>query len=64
MQPAIVRRLNAEFARVARDPDIQKVYENIGADPVGGTPEEFRSMMASEIAKLAPMVRASGARID
>ena len=64
MNPAIVRRLNSEFARVVRDPDIQKVYENIGADPISGTPEEFRSMMAAEIAKLAPVVRASGARID
>jgi tripartite-type tricarboxylate transporter receptor subunit TctC len=64
MNPAIVRRLNSEFARVVRDPDIQKVYQSIGADPIGGTPEEFRTMMAGEIAKLAPVVRASGARID
>ncbi len=64
MNPAIVRRLNSEFARVVRDPDIQKVYESIGADPISGTPEEFRTMMAGEIAKLAPVVRASGARID
>jgi tripartite-type tricarboxylate transporter receptor subunit TctC len=64
MNPAIVRRLNSEFARVVRDPDIQKVYENIGADPISGTSEEFRTMMAGEITKLAPVVRASGARID
>ena len=64
MNPAIVRRLNAEFARAVRDPDIRAVYENIGADPISSTPEEFRSMMAGEIAKLAPVVRASGARID
>src|SRR6476646_1487791 len=64
MSPAIVRRLNTEFARIVRDPDIRAVYENIGADPISGTPEEFRSMMAAEIAKLAPVVRASGARID
>ncbi len=64
MNPAMVRRLNAEFAKVVRDPDIRKVYENIGADPISNTPEEFRAMMAGEIAKLAPVVRASGARID
>jgi tripartite-type tricarboxylate transporter receptor subunit TctC len=64
MNAAIVRRLNTEFARIVRDPDIRAVYENIGADPISGTPEEFRSMMAAEIAKLAPVVRASGARID
>ena len=64
MNAAIVRRLNTEFARIVRDPDIRAVYENIGADPISSTPEEFRSMMAAEIAKLAPVVRASGARID
>ena len=64
MNPAIVRRLNAEFAKVVRDPDIRTVYENIGADPISNTPEEFRTMMAGEIAKLAPVVRASGARVD
>ncbi len=64
MNPAMVRRLNAEFAKVVRDPDIRTVYENIGADPISNTPEEFRAMMAGEIAKLAPVVRASGARID
>ncbi len=64
MNPAMVRRLNAEFAKVVRDPAIRTVYENIGADPISNTPEEFRAMMAGEIAKLAPVVRASGARID
>ncbi len=64
MNPAMVRRLNAEFAKVVRDPDIRTIYENIGADPISNTPEEFRAMMAGEIAKLAPVVRASGARID
>ena len=64
MNPAMVRRLNAEFAKVVRDPDIRTVYENIGADPISNTPEEFRAMMAGEIGKLAPVVRASGARID
>ena len=64
MNPAIVRRINAEFAKAVRDPDIRTVYENIGADPISSTPEEFRTMMAGEIAKLAPVVRASGARVD
>jgi tripartite-type tricarboxylate transporter receptor subunit TctC len=64
MNPAIVRRLNAEFAKVVRDPDIRAVYENIGADPISSTSEDFRTMMAGEILKLAPVVRASGARID
>lgn len=64
MNPAIVRRLNAEFARVVADPQIRAVYENVGVDPISNSPEEFRTMIAGEITKLAPVVRASGARVD
>jgi tripartite-type tricarboxylate transporter receptor subunit TctC len=64
MNAAVVRRLNAEFAKVVNDPDIRAVYEKIGADPITDSPEEFRAMIAAEIAKLAPVVRASGARVE
>jgi tripartite-type tricarboxylate transporter receptor subunit TctC len=64
MSPAVVKRLHAEFARVLADPDIRKVYDSIGADPITSAPEEFRAMIAAEIAKLAPVVRASGAKVD
>jgi tripartite-type tricarboxylate transporter receptor subunit TctC len=64
MNPAVVRRLNAEFARVVNDPDIRAVYEKIGADPITDSPEEFRAMIAAEIAKLGPVVRASGVRVE
>jgi tripartite-type tricarboxylate transporter receptor subunit TctC len=62
--PAIVRRLNAEFAKVVADPDIKAVYEKLGADPLATTPEEFAAMLQKEIAKLAPIVRASGAKVE
>ena len=64
MSPAIVRRLNAEFAKVVNEHEIRAVYEKIGADPITSPPEAFRAMIASEIAKLAPVVRASGARVE
>jgi tripartite-type tricarboxylate transporter receptor subunit TctC len=62
--PAIVRRLNAEFAKVVADPDIKAVYEKLGADPLTTTPEAFAAMLQNEIAKLAPIVRASGAKVE
>lgn len=64
MPPAIVRRLNAEFAKVVNDPQIRAVYDKIGADPLANTPGEFAAMIAAEIAKIAPAVRASGARVE
>ena len=64
LSPALARRLQAEFAKVVRDPETRAVYESIGADPITNSPDELRTMIAAEIAKLAPVVRASGARVD
>jgi tripartite-type tricarboxylate transporter receptor subunit TctC len=64
MDPAVVRKLNAEFAKALQSDDIKKVYENLGADPLTSTPEAFNDMMVREIAKYAPVVKASGAKVD
>jgi tripartite-type tricarboxylate transporter receptor subunit TctC len=64
MDRAIVRRLNAEFARAVQSAEMKQVWQNIGADPIVMTPEEFEAATAREIAKLAPVVRASGAKLE
>jgi tripartite-type tricarboxylate transporter receptor subunit TctC len=61
---AIVRRINAEFAKAVRAPEMQPVWQNIGADAIAITPEEFEAATVREIAKLAPVVKASGAKVD
>jgi tripartite-type tricarboxylate transporter receptor subunit TctC len=62
--PAIVRRINAEFAKALASDEIKMVYEKLGADPITATPEQFGSMIAREIARLAPVVKASGAKVE
>ncbi len=64
MDRALVNRLNAEFAKVVQAPEIKNVYEKIGADPIAMTPEAFEKATRAEIAKLAPVVKASGAKVD
>jgi tripartite-type tricarboxylate transporter receptor subunit TctC len=64
MDRAIVSRLNAEFAKVVQVPEIRNVYEKIGADPISLSPQAFESATVAEIAKLAPVVKASGAKVD
>jgi tripartite-type tricarboxylate transporter receptor subunit TctC len=64
MDRALVRRINGEFAKAARAPEMQQVWQNIGADPIVMTPEEFEAATAREITKLAPVVRASGAKLE
>ena len=64
MDRALVRRINAEFGKAVRAAEMQQVWQNIGADPIAISPEEFEKQTAAEIAKLAPVVKASGAKVD
>ena len=64
MDRTLVRRLNAEFAKAVQSSEMQPVWQNIGADPIVMTPEAFEAATAREIAKLAPIVKASGARLE
>jgi tripartite-type tricarboxylate transporter receptor subunit TctC len=64
LPPGIVKKLNAEFAKVVASDEIKVVFEKLGADAITGTPEGFRDMLEREIAKLAPVVKASGAKPD
>jgi tripartite-type tricarboxylate transporter receptor subunit TctC len=64
MDRGLVRRLNDEFARAVQAPEMQPVWQNIGADPIVMTSEAFEKATAAEIAKLGPVVKASGAKVD
>ena len=64
MDPAVVRRLNGEFARALQSEDMKKVYESLGADPISVAPDAFAEMMSRDIARYAPVVKASGAKVD
>ena len=60
----LVDRLNAEFGKAVKLPDVQKVYGKVGAVPVTSTPDEFAAHMRAELAKLGKLVQLSGARIE
>ena len=61
---AVVEKLNAAFAATVRAQEIQKVYEQLGAEAIVMSPQAFEAATQREIAKLAPLVKASGAKID
>ena len=64
MDPALVKKINSEFAKVVASPDVKKIYETLGADGISTSSEEFGRMIAREIGMLAPLVKASGAKVD
>jgi tripartite-type tricarboxylate transporter receptor subunit TctC len=62
--PDIVRRLNAETDKFMRSKEIETRLTNEGARFIPMTPEQFGNFVKAEIAKWAPVVKASGARAD
>jgi tripartite-type tricarboxylate transporter receptor subunit TctC len=43
----IITRLNSEVARALREPDARERFYSFGAEPMGGTPEEFGDYIKS-----------------
>ena len=62
--PDIVRRLNAETDKFMRSKEIETRLTNEGARFIPMTPEQFGEFVKTEIAKWAPVVKASGAKVD
>jgi tripartite-type tricarboxylate transporter receptor subunit TctC len=60
----IIQRWNAETLRIMQSPEIQARLPNEGARFISMTPAEFGAFVKNEIAKWAPVVKASGARVD
>ena len=61
---SVVDKINAEFGKAVRSPEVQNIYAKVGALPVTNTPEEFAAHIQSEMVKLGKLVQLSGARID
>jgi tripartite-type tricarboxylate transporter receptor subunit TctC len=62
--PDIVRQLNQEIDTVLKMPDVRARLHNASLEPVGGTPEAFGTLMASEARKWREIVRRTGATLD
>ena len=60
----IALKLQAEVARILKEPAIRERFIAQGADPVGNAPEEFGDYIRAETAKWARIVKASGATVD
>ena len=60
----VVARLNAEFNKALQLPELRKKLGDEGADPAGGTPEQFAALIKDDIARWGKVVKESGAKVD
>jgi tripartite-type tricarboxylate transporter receptor subunit TctC len=56
----VVNRIQQEIARALRRPDLQERMNQLGAEPIASTPEEFAAYTRSEHEKFARLVKAAG----
>ena len=61
---AVVDKLNKAFVDALKDPETQKRFAALMAEPVPTTSKQFHDFMAAERAKYEPVVKASGASVD
>ncbi len=60
----IVAKTHAEIARVLKSPAVAERYASAGLEPVTTTPDEFATMIKSEIPKWQKVVKAAGLKAD
>jgi tripartite-type tricarboxylate transporter receptor subunit TctC len=61
---AIVKRLQQEVARVVKLPEIKERLDQMAIVPSGNTPEEFRQIIARDIAKWTAVAKAANIKAD
>jgi tripartite-type tricarboxylate transporter receptor subunit TctC len=61
---AAIATLNAAANKALASPALVERLAGLGAEAQGGTPARFRSVIADELAKWPPVVRATGAKLS
>ena len=61
---AIINRLSAEVDRILKKGEVIERFKGLGAEPVGGTPEQLGQFIGAETRKWQQVVKDSGAKLD
>jgi tripartite-type tricarboxylate transporter receptor subunit TctC len=62
--PAIVRKLNADIARVVADPDYQKTLHARGFEAVSNTPEQLAAFLDKDYLRSKALIEKLGLKVD
>ena len=61
---AIVSRINAALNDGLKTPAIRDALQKFSSEPIGGSPQDFAAMVATESKKWAEIIRLAGVKID
>jgi len=64
VSPEVVKFLNTQVNRVLQTPEVRKQIISIGIDPLGGTSEEFTSLLKVDIPRWKAMVVDAGVKLE
>ena len=54
---AVIDRLSRESMKILQSDEIKKRFAEVGAEPIGGTPQQFAAFMAAETVKWAKVIK-------
>ncbi len=62
--PEIIKLLNLEINKLLKLADVRAKLQSEGGDVLGGSPEQFASLLRTDLVRWGRVVRESGAKID
>jgi tripartite-type tricarboxylate transporter receptor subunit TctC len=62
--PAIVKKLEGEFMRIARLPDVIARFKPLGIESVGNSSDEFVKILAADIARWTDVAKAGNIKLE
>jgi tripartite-type tricarboxylate transporter receptor subunit TctC len=60
----VIQRLNSASVEATKSPEFIKRMTDLGYNIIPGTPDDMATMLKAELARWAPIVKASGAKVD
>ena len=60
----VVEKLNRDIVAVIRTADVQKRFLEVGAEPIGDSPEQLAARIRSDTTKYAVLVRQAGVKVQ
>ncbi|MCC7483839.1 MAG: tripartite tricarboxylate transporter substrate binding protein [Burkholderiales bacterium] len=60
----IIERLNSEFRKVLRDPEVTSGLDKAAIEPLGSSPPEATAFVQNELKKWRELIRTAGIKVD